>query len=249
MPPRHTHRRSLPLVQNPAWADPVLVAAYENLIETHAVPAAWAPKFTDLQAEGARVAGQFREFGCGTYGCVYPTLDDNVVLKITTDSTEFEFATRLSAMLVAPVCVHYLRAFTTNSRHKNSQICMLWRESAFNVGKLADAVSERGGDGHAALELVQNQWRLAQVALKAIWRDADDVAGPLADWALSLEEMADQTGVPELQAVGAGMLSVYRQQDVFFGDVHVGNLGQVSRDEGTVWVITDPGNIVVLGDD
>ena len=243
---RHTIRLRQ-LQQNPPWADKVLVSAYDELIASGGIRPAWVPRLTDLHLyQGKQISGRFREFGCGTYGCVYPTLDDKVVLKVTTDSTEMEFATKLSATLVAPVCVDYYVAFATDQQHKGATINLLWRESAFDVGKLAEAAQDQWGTGEAAVELVAEQWELAQVALKKLWVEHGDAARPLAAWADSLDRMARQDDVPSLKPVGAGMLKIYREQNVFFGDVHIGNLGCVDRDGDLPWVITDPGNIVVI---
>lgn len=244
-PSRRVHLRTLQ--QNPAWADKVLVSAYDELLANGQIRAAWVPRLTDLHLyRGKQISGRFHEFGCGTYGCVYPTMDDKVVLKVTTDSTEMEFATTLSAKLVAPVCVEYYVAFETDQTHKKSTINLLWRESAFDVGKLAEAAEAGWGTGEIAVELVAKQWDHAQSALKSLWGGDGKDDRLLAAWEESLETMADQDDVPILKPVGAGMLKIYREQHVFFGDVHIGNLGCVDRDGELPWVITDPGNIVVI---
>jgi hypothetical protein len=242
-----TRRVHLPqLVQNPAWVDKVLAPAYDELLADGKIKAAWVPRLTDLHLYHGKISGRFHEFGCGTYGCVYPTMDDKVVLKVTTDSTEMEFATTLSATLVAPVCVEYYVAFETDQVRKKSPVNLLWRESAFDVGKLAEAAEASWGTGDVAVELVAKQWDRAQRALKSLWGGDGKDDRLLSEWEKSLQVMADQDDVPILQPVGAGMLKIYREQHVFFGDVHIGNLGCVDRDGELLWVITDPGNIVVL---
>jgi hypothetical protein len=245
---RSKRRVRLPqLVRNPAWADKVLAEGYNQFVEDGVIQPTWMPKLTDLHLEGSRIAGRFREFGCGTYGCVYPTFDDNVVLKVTSDTTETEFAVELSAQLVEPVCVRYHKVVDTGEKHQGRPISLLWRESAFNVGKIAE-VSESiaWGAGMKCADLIAEQWRLAQDALHLLW-DGDEADDELAAWAASLEDMSAQQAAPLLNSVAEGMLRIYRQQHVFFGDVHAGNLGQVDRDGVLEWVITDPGNIVVLG--
>jgi hypothetical protein len=46
--------------------------------------------------------------------------------------------------------------------------------------------------------------------------------------------------------LGRGLVEVYKTNRVFFGDIHSGNLGLVTRDGVDLWVITDPGHIAVL---
>lgn len=242
----HSKRVHLPqLVRNPGWVDRVLALSYDQIVDEGLIKPTWVPKLTDLHIEGNKIAGKFKEYGCGSYGCVYPTLDEDVVLKVTTDDTEMEFAVELSSTLVAPVCVKYYTAYTSSEKQRGKPINLLWRESAYNVGRIAEVSdSINRGDGKKVSGLIDEQWRLASMALRELW-DGHTADDELAAWTLYLDRMTSSS-VEAVRTLADGMLKIYREQHIFFGDVHAGNLGQVDRDNDVLWVITDPGNIVVI---
>jgi hypothetical protein len=227
-------------VANPAWVTKALAQAYETVAGR--VPPAWLPKLTDVRASGPNVTAKMREYGCGKYGCVLPTNDPNVVLKLTTDDTEAEFASDLSHTLVAPVVVDYHTVLRLASTHKGRQIYLLWRDAA-------DAVGEIGGElGKAATDLIEIQHAAAQDVLRLVKQGApsEQITPLTVPWLDTLDQMADQDEVAELQPLGRGMARVFREQGIFFGDVHAGNLGRVEHDGERRWVITDPGNVLVF---
>ena len=237
-------------VPNPAWVTETLARSYEILEDT--VPPAWLPRLDSVKPgdHAERVSARIKEYGCGKYGCVFPTLDSGVVMKVTTDDTEAEFAATLAATLVHPICVEYKMVVALNSKHDGRSISLLWRESADHVGGLADMVDDlRGGEaGDIALSYIIEQHQAAQLAYAAFRKSSPTVSRSLIRlWVESCERMARQTEVPELQSIGAGLVACYQQQHIFFGDVHEGNLGMVHRRDGTSpWVITDPGNVAVV---
>jgi hypothetical protein len=224
------------MVVNPPWVTDLIARTYETLADT--IPAAWLPRLGDFRPAGGRViAAEVREYGCGSYGCVFPTNDPKVVMKVTQDDTEVQFATTLANDLVMPICVHYHHAIELAATHHGEAVYFLWRQSAEEVGKLWQVL------GAAAVGLVNQQHHAAQYAYEMISAGEIDHMGPaIGQWLERCEAMARQTQVPALRSLGEGLVEVYRAQHVFFGDVHEGNLGLV---EGR-WVITDPGHVAVI---
>jgi hypothetical protein len=225
------------LKQNPPWVTHVLADAFESL--SSQVPPQWLPELENVRGgpRGTLVA-EIQEFGCGAYGCVLPTLDPAVVLKVTTDDTEADFASQLAADLVTPICVEYYMAVALSARHAGRPIFLLWRESADDVGNLAAVL------GPEAEKLIDAQHVAAQAAYKALY-EKQDARDLLRRWEHACGQMA---AAGELGTLATGMLEVYRKQRVFFGDIHAGNLGRVFRgSERGQWVITDPGHVAVIG--
>jgi len=250
---RQTTRASL--VPNPPWVSYLLSVSYEAIQDQVKDHPAWMPKLAQVfPGRGNRISAEIREYGCGVYGCVIPTLDPNVVLKVTTDDTEAQFAAEIAHDLVAPICVRYLADMALTLKHRGRSVTLLWRESADYVGNLAKYLSERVRPESAteitqvALTLIANQWDAAQIAFKALVQHAspDDKERAVSGWLEACEKMARQTRVPELRSLGDGMVEIFAAQGVVFGDVHAGNIGLVHRPDGDRWVITDPGNIAVV---
>ncbi len=220
-------------IPNPAWLTRAMAVSYEDL--ERMAPPQWMPRLEAVRSKGKKLQASVKEYGCGAYGCVVPTLDDGVVLKATTDASEVEFATKMAASLVAPVCVHYFMAVATDARWRGDPVTLLWRESADQVGKLAEV------DGEAA-QAVRLQHLKAQDAYVAML-DHEEAPRELVIWADSVTAMATHHA---LRVVATGMLAIYRQQKIALLDVHEGNLGLCDRDGRPTWVITDPGNVVVI---
>jgi len=241
------------LVPNPAWATDIIASTMETMEES-GIPPQWLPKMTDFQARNASgVAADVKEYGCGAYGCVYPTHDPKVVLKITGDDTEAQFAAELAPAIERPICVWYYRvAEPVGAKdNKGSQAYLLWRESADHVGKIEHFFDKQTGGtskGDLAMELIGDQHGAAQAAYNAIANEwPPDMIHPLiVSWLEACEKMARQTKVPELRELGDGLVEVYGAQRIFFGDIHAGNLGMVHREDGDHWVITDPGHVAVI---
>lgn len=250
-------RRTARMIPNPPWATKVIADVYDSL-QGMGVPARWMPRLQDVvQAGDDSVNAGVVEYGCGQYGCVFPTLDDKVVLKLTADDTEAEFAAHLAPTLERPICVRYYTVIQPEGviDAKRSQVYLLWRESADYVGKISDFLDEATGNGDRgdeAYELISAQHAAAQVAYESLngrvqgGRPHDLMRRSIAVWLDTCEAMARQTRVPELRELGDGLVEVYRAQHIFFGDIHAGNLGLVHRTDGDHWVITDPGHIAVV---
>ena len=89
------------------------------------IPPQWAPTQVDL--------------GCGNHGCVYETSDPSVVLKVTDDDTEAEVATQFGPDVIS-ICVRYFLVLDSHVVVRGKPVILLWRERAFTVGGIMDAV-------------------------------------------------------------------------------------------------------------
>ena len=229
------------LKENPAWVTNILSKHYEEL--EGEVPPKWLPKLTKTKGvRGNNFVAKLKEYGCGVYGCVLPTLDPEVVLKLTTDDTEAEFAKDLASKLTKPVTVRYHRIHDLPDKYKGRNTYLLWRDSANNVGELSRVVAEEGGDGVLVDDLIHEQHKAAQDVYDAFLK-REPARELIAKWEVATKKMGDQ--IPELKLIADGMITNLHQDRVFMGDVHAGNIGQV----GDKWLIIDPGNIAVLTED
>lgn len=232
------------MTANPPWATRAVTRAWDAAMSR--VAEAWRPRLDDVQFDdGDVVTAVMREYGCGTYGCAYPTYDPGVVMKVTTDPSEAGFAANIAGELAAPICVRYFTVMRLDAQHEGNDIYLLWRESAQDVGKVKAVAGKR------AYDMVSEQFEIAKEALlmleeKVHGRPVDDeeLQAALGDWETSCLQIADM--VPEMAELWRGVVRVFQTQQIFFGDIHVGNLGRVMRDGTLTWVITDPGNIAML---
>ena len=222
---------------NPAWVTKILSKHFVDLEEQ--VPPKWLPKLTRTSASAGKMTATMKEYGCGAYGCVLPTLDPGVVLKLTTDLTEAQFAHDLAATLSRPVVVKYHLTRALPDKYKGRDAFLLWRDSADMVGKVIEAVAERGGDVKLADKAIAKQHRAAQDAFDAL-NEGLPAQKLLDRWVDAADEMG--RAVPELSELARNMIAVLRKDKVFFGDVHDGNIGLVNGH----WVIVDPGHVAVL---
>lgn len=218
---------------NPSWVAKTLARTFETM--EHGIPAKWLPRQDALGSRGATITSRVTELGCGAYGCALPTLDPTIVLKVTTDETEAQFAEKLSKTLVVPVVVKYEAVMNTGMKHQGRPIALLWREEAKDIGKLKGKTEDLVADQHTAaqdaFELVVNGQHGAELN------------AALDNWTRKVDAMKASA---ELEWLARGMLRVFKEQGVFFGDIHAGNLGKCQRDGAMRWVITDPGHIAVV---
>ena len=240
----HLVTNPAPYEPNPPWITR-LIGDYWSELEGK-VPAEWLPKLDHVHADkrGKQVRGEVTELGCGGYGCVLPTGDPKVVLKITTDVTEADFAAKHSEQLVAEICVHYYLVLSLDTHHDERPVFMLWRQEAKHPGGAGKVL------GPQADALIDQQQYLGDQAFRALAYHVSiaETEEAIAQWLAFLEHEARATKGTPLQPIGelfAGMAKVYRQQRILFGDVHAGNVGLV----GNRWVIIDPGNISVVPKD
>jgi hypothetical protein len=229
---------------NPPWNPEDIMAGVRSRQD---IPPQWAPTQVDL--------------GCGNHGCVYETYDPSVVLKVTDDDTEAEVATQFGPDVIS-ICVRYFLVLDSHVVVRGKPVILLWRERAFTVGGIMDAV-ELAGEllpprpmGHASRSPPRDR---AQTFLDLIFESGqqtfflatqrhplDEIRAAANDYADACHKMARQKTSPELAQLGSGMADVYVRNGLVFGDVHGGNLGLVHRTDGDRWVITDPGHVMVL---
>lgn len=240
LPVQNPGRARGSFVTNPPWVTGILANHYELLEKK--VPPAWMPQLQGVTARRNKLTASLTEYGCGAYGCVLATNDPLVVLKVTTDDTEAEFAATMANQLVAPICVVYQMAIRLATQVGGSAVQLLWREAADHVGKLKTAFP----DGALAVQLIDEQHAAATQAYITLMMNAPAAqVGRRIDAWLDTLETIKRSGVRELVPLATGMLEVWHKQRVLFGDVHAGNLGFVPTRKR--WVITDPGNIAVVG--
>lgn len=225
--------------ENPAWTNKIIADHFEELEDN--VPAKWLPRVVDVKKMKKDIKAKVREYGCGVYGCVYPTLDKNVVMKLTSDETEAEFAVTMSSKLPAQVTVKYHLSSQLPETHEDRPVHLLWRDAADYVGDIEKWAKDHGEDADKMIDAINAQHDASQKALKKLWKKQSAIE-ELKGWVESLRAMAK---VAPLRQLAEGMLENYRKNGVFFGDVHPGNIGWV-KDR---WLIVDPGNIVVLKSD
>jgi hypothetical protein len=132
------------LIPNPPWVTEVIAAHFPAIMDS--VPAEWQPLMEDAHATRKGLVVEIPEYGCGVYGCVMPTDDPHVVLKITTDESEAEFAQKLLPRIRPEPAgfVRYLKIIKLGKHKINGQqrpVYAVWREEADDVGELADVSS------------------------------------------------------------------------------------------------------------
>jgi hypothetical protein len=225
--------------ENPAWVTKILSKHLVKLEEE--VPPRFLPKITKAAfSRGGRISATMKEYGCGAYGCVLPTLDPSVVLKLTTDDTEAEFANDLAGKLTKPVVVKYHMTRELPDKYKGRPSFLLWRDAADHVGQVEQTIAEESGvDPTVVEEAIGNQHVAAQAAYEAL-----DEGEPAVELLQKWEDAAREMGlmVPELRELAEGMITNLQKDKVFMGDVHSGNIGRVNGH----WVVVDPGHIAVL---
>lgn len=215
-----------------------MIADSFDTIQAHAPPE-YLPAIDRVQPVRTRLTARLRGYGCGGYGCVIATATPDVVLKVTTDDTEVEFARDIEPDLVVPISVHYYLAIRTRHVFRDRTVALLWREAASDVDRLKQL------DGRA-WRMVNDQHGVAQEVYLGFYqgKTPQDLERLLQEWHHRVEDMRV---APALAWLAEGLLRNYDERGVFFGDVHAGNLGRAERDGEPRWVITDPGHVVVVG--
>ena len=148
---RAAHRRQGPRLEprsgarglgRTQWVDQTIWNVRDALLQK-GVDWAWLPR--ELPSSAAPRPHSVEEFGCGAYGCVMPTNQDGLVLKLTSDGSEAWFAQiaqELSRKEGWPAgIVHYRRVVgLADQTLENQPLYLLWRTEAFEVGKLGPRI-------------------------------------------------------------------------------------------------------------
>ena len=116
------------------WVDRALQSTWDRIVAQ--VPEGWMPE----RMPGRKFAIQ--ELGCGHYGCVAPTVNPNIVFKLTSDVTEARFVVMSMNLEPTEGIVKYYKIFALReSEHRRRPLFVLWRQSAKNVTFFADYYS------------------------------------------------------------------------------------------------------------
>lgn len=95
------------------------------------VPPEWMP----VKDPGKKFS--IEEYGCGHYGCVTPTEDEDVVFKLTSDITEARFVVMSMQLPQTEGIVRYHKIFALkNATYRKRPLFVLWRQAAKEVGFL-----------------------------------------------------------------------------------------------------------------
>lgn len=119
------------------WVDRALNSVWDRIVAAAPKPE-WVPLHT---TKGKKLV--MEELGCGHYGCVMPTSDPQVVVKVTSDMTEAAFVA--AAMVLGPPgyqpddwtdagIVQYHGIYRLPGLHRGRPMFVLWREAATKVG-------------------------------------------------------------------------------------------------------------------
>lgn len=126
---------SAPKAPKNRWVERVLTDWWDVLAAE--VPANWMP-VSAATANKRRRRRLLTEYGCGRYGCVFPTGDPSVVFKLTSDQSEAAFVGAAMQIGEWPAgIVRYHKLFQLEGEtHYKRPIYALWRQEAQNVGLL-----------------------------------------------------------------------------------------------------------------
>jgi len=133
-----------------------------------------------LPLELPQRAFSVEELGCGYFGCVMPTANPGVVVKLTTDESEAWFA-YVAMQLAArdgwpPGVVRYHNVLKLQGRsHRRRPLYLLWRDTAWHVGFL------RGQFHDALYRNLQEYDRWTALVLHKMRRKGSDSGELLAE--------------------------------------------------------------------
>lgn len=266
--------------QNPAWANRLLNENWQ-IIASEVKDPAWLPIEAPDSPGGRRKT--FSELGCGHYGCVFATSNPGMVFKISTDASEVEFVKAAMKLGEWPTgIVRYMAVLDLAGSHRKRPAFVVWREEAFDVGRIgigpnpnAEREFKRYHDSYRnAAGYVREvstrpgfAARLAEAKAKSdwawdnvTWEDgitarlvqysaSQRLAAALRICAICFELMEHTDYAPD---VGSA-LGFYLDRGILLADVHMQNIGRVTRDDPdgygpqTFIVITDPGHAVFVG--
>ncbi len=162
------------LIPNPAaWVTTAIAKNFDR-IANHVEDPALMPLMEAARAQGKRLVIEIPEYGCGAYGCVMPTLDEDVVFKITTDQSEAEFIEKVLPGIEPPPpgLIEYFDVLRLQGHHKNYPLYAVWREEAYDVGELEQVYPGKVGP---ILDLIYYQKSAGSMAF-ALLRHAENAA-------------------------------------------------------------------------
>lgn len=101
-----------------------------------------------VPAATKRAKATYQEYGCGYYGCVFPTGTPGLVLKVTSDPTEVAFVTAAGQIGEWPAGIvrYYDLMAVPDGSYRGRAVYLLWREEAQHIGKWDTWNVVRGDD-------------------------------------------------------------------------------------------------------
>lgn len=183
-----------------------------------------------------------RPLGCGGEGCVYKTKSDDVVLKITEEKSEIEFAIAVMSYDKYPTGVVRYHQIISFPRIKRYKMYGLWRDSAYDIGDIG--VDE----DHPFIKVLyscRDIWRIILIRRE----DAIDENKRLSKtWVNRLIREYIQhtkTDVGEFNSI-LQALGWCAKNGIILTDVRAGNMGKIKIGNKYIWSITDTGGALFL---
>ena len=143
-------------VPNKPWTDKVILHDWPKVLafaKKHGLP---VPTST-LTAKRKPV---WEEFGCGVFGCVFPTTDPDVVFKVTSDESEASFILRVAGLRHVNLdgLVRYDAALPISGARNGHKLLAVWRQEAQMAGQLEDLAKKDKELHHFVRRLEQIVW-------------------------------------------------------------------------------------------
>lgn len=210
-------------------------------------------------------------YGCGGYGCVFPTNREGVVFKLTNDPSEYKFVEYLLENKInLDGIVKYHKIVKLPIRIDGNPVCAIWREEAYNVGEFdgANFFENSIEDLYRVSNLLYNQISVEDNYYKsfkaaesyALWAatnvtrgmtdDFKNIIGPkkiailMQYYELEAKELADAGYGYE---IGEALLKL-KKDGILLLDVKLDNIGVVLRHDPKQYVpvIIDPSLAVFM---
>jgi len=184
---------------NPPWADKALSSIYDRLSDH--VDSKWLPVPVGKK--------KFKEFGCGHYGCVYPTSTPGIVCKITSDVSEAAFVAAYHKIGKKPegIVTYYDVLKIAGASHRKRPVFVLWREEvqpvtfhAFMVGNSSYTEVENALVG---AKIVAHNARIALLGIK----DANKRIARAQEALKRMDDVAGWDGIGNSVYVGSRIRS------------------------------------------
>jgi hypothetical protein len=105
----------------------------------------WEPRIVTTKFKKPVV----EEYGCGSYGCVMPTNEPGLVIKLTTDVSEAWFIARAMSLEETVGIVEYKGIYAVDATHSGKPLFVLWRTEARDVGAWSYARTHKDNSDYA----------------------------------------------------------------------------------------------------
>ena len=128
------------VIPNPPWADRLLLDNWPAILHFTKKHGLLVPEVSLTDKRQLT----WREYGCGKYGCVYPTKNPGVVVKLTADENEAAVASPIMRWQTQDKSlegiVRYYASLPISGKYKSENerhptaVTLLWREEAMHAG-------------------------------------------------------------------------------------------------------------------